>query len=57
MLRSVLQVRGAAKLEAFSNYLVDDGEAAAAGVAAEASVGEPDDAPASGGSGGAVEVD
>jgi arsenite-transporting ATPase len=29
------EVRGAAKLEAFSNYLVDDGEGAAAGVAGE----------------------
>jgi len=52
------EVRGAAKLEAFSNYLVDDGEAAAAGVAAEAAVGEPDDAPSSSSSSvGAVEVD
>jgi len=35
-------VRGAAKLEAFSNYLVDDGEGAASG--AEATAGVDDDA-------------
>jgi hypothetical protein len=52
-------VRGATKLEAFSNYLVDDGEAAAAGSAAEASVGEPESASPSGqnSSSGPVEVD
>lgn len=44
-LSSFSKVRGATKLEAFSNYLVDDGEAAAAGSAAEASVGEPDASP------------
>ena len=31
------QVRGSTKLEAFSNYLVDDGEGAAAGGASEPS--------------------
>jgi arsenite-transporting ATPase len=54
------EVRGATKLEAFSNFLVDDGEGAASGevnVAGSAGASAPASGESGEGAGGAVEVD